>query len=88
MDWLTEVGRFFDYTELPDNRKVKFVAYRLKRGASLWWDRLREMRMREGRGPIQTWLRMKQLLRDRVCLWTINNIFFMLIIDVHKVARV
>ena len=54
MDWLTEVDRFFDYIELPDDMKVKFVAYRLKGGASVWWDRLREMRMREGRGPVQT----------------------------------
>ena len=29
LDWLTEVYRFFDYTELLDDRKVKFVAYRL-----------------------------------------------------------
>ena len=29
------------------------------------WDRLREMRMREGRGLVQTWRRMKQLLRGR-----------------------
>ena len=62
MDWLTEVDMFFDYTELPDDRKVKFVAYRIKGGTSMWWDRLREMRMREGRDPVQTWLRMKQLL--------------------------
>ena len=54
LEWLTEVDRFFDYTELLDDRKVKFVAYRLKGGASIWWDRLREMRIREGRGPIQT----------------------------------
>ena len=47
LDWLTEVDRFFDYTELPDDRKVKFVAYMLKGGASIWWDRLREIRMRE-----------------------------------------
>ena len=33
MDWLTEVDRLFDYTELSDDRKVKFVAYRLKRGS-------------------------------------------------------
>ena len=65
MDLLTEVDRFFDYTELPDDRKVKFVAYNLKGGASVWWDILREMRIREGRGPIQTWCRMKQLLRGR-----------------------
>ena len=28
--WLTEVDMFYDYTELPEDRKVKFVAYRLK----------------------------------------------------------
>ena len=38
---------------------------KLKDGALLRWDRLREMWMREGHGPIQTWRRMKQLLRGR-----------------------
>ena len=47
---LTEVDRFFDYTKLPEDRKVKFVVYRFKGGTSIWRDRLREMRMREGRG--------------------------------------
>ena len=35
LDWLTEVDRLFDYTKLLDDRKVKFVAYRLKRGVSV-----------------------------------------------------
>ena len=65
MDWLTAVDRFFDYIELPNDKKVKFVTYRLKWEASVWWDKLREMRMREGRGPVQTWRRMKQLLQGR-----------------------
>ena len=59
------MDRFFEYVELPKDRKVKFVTYRLKGGASVWWDRLRETRMREGRGLVQTWRRMKQLLRGR-----------------------
>ena len=63
LDWLIEEDRFFEYTELPENRKVKFFAHRLKGRASVWWDRLREMRMREGCGSVQTWRRMKQLLR-------------------------
>ena len=30
LNWLTEVNRFFDYIELPEERKVKFIIYRLK----------------------------------------------------------
>ena len=62
LDWLTEVDRFFEYTKLFEDRNVKFVAYRLKGGTFIWWDRLRDMRMREGCGPVQTWRKMKQLL--------------------------
>ena len=53
---------------LPNDINVKFVAYRLKGGASIWWDKLKEIRMREERGPVQTWRRMKQLLRGRFLL--------------------
>ena len=88
MDWLTEVDRFFNYTELPDDRKVKFVSYRLKGGASVWWDRLREMRRREGHDPVQTWRRMKQLLRGRFFPPDYEQYIFMLIRDVHRVASV
>ena len=65
LDWLTKVDRFFEYTELPEDRKVKFVSYRLKGRASMWWDRSREKRMREGCDLVQTWCRMKQLLQGR-----------------------
>ena len=62
---MTEVDRFFDYTELLNDRKIKFVAYRSKHGASVWCDRLTEMRMRKERDSVQTWRWMKQLLRGR-----------------------
>ena len=61
LDWLTKVDKFFEYNELPENRKVKFVGYRLKGRASVWWDRLREMKMRE----------------VDFCLQTMNNIHFL-----------
>ena len=82
---MTEVDRLFEYIEFPKEIKVKFVAYKLKGKTSVWWDRLREIRMRKGHGLVQTWRIMKQLLQGRFCLRTMNNIFFMLVRDVHVV---
>ena len=30
LDWLIEVDRFFEYIELPKDKKVQFVVYKLK----------------------------------------------------------
>ena len=85
---MIEVDKFFEYTELSDDRKVKFVAYRLNERASVWWDRLKEMRMREGLGSVQTWRRMKQLLQGRFFPQDYEQyfFFFLLIRYVHMVA--
>jgi hypothetical protein len=37
LDWVMEVERFFDYMSIREDRKVKLVAYKFKRGASAWW---------------------------------------------------
>lgn len=49
--------------------KVEFVTYKLKGGTSLWWDKLRETRMREEHGLVQIWHRMKQLLQGKFLPW-------------------
>ena len=59
------MDHFFDYMEIPEERKVKLVTFQLKGGTSLWWEQLRETRIREGRGVVQSWRPMKQYLRGR-----------------------
>jgi len=46
LDWLAIVERFFDYMEIPEDKKVKLVAYQLMGGASAWWEQLQLTRMR------------------------------------------
>ncbi|KAK9154556.1 hypothetical protein Sjap_002036 [Stephania japonica] len=63
VDWIVEVDHFFEYMEISQEKRVKLVACRLKSGASAWWERLQSRRYREGKQPIRTWYRMKQLLQ-------------------------
>ena len=63
IDWIAEIDKFFDYVEVPEEKRVKLVACRLKGGASAWWERLKNRRLREGKQPVRTWYPMKQLLK-------------------------
>jgi len=40
LDWLVLVERFFNYMDIPKDKKVKLVAYRPLGGASAWWEQL------------------------------------------------
>ena len=63
LDWIAEIERFFDYMDPPQEKRVKLVACRLKGLASAWWERIQNRSEREGKGPVQTWYRMKHLLQ-------------------------
>ncbi|XP_020258805.1 uncharacterized protein LOC109835231 [Asparagus officinalis] len=62
LDWIAEVERFFEYMEIPEERKVKLVAYRLKGGASAWWESVCLNRSRQGKPKVDRWEKMKKLL--------------------------
>ncbi|PKU73240.1 RNA-directed DNA polymerase [Dendrobium catenatum] len=63
LDWEHAVENFFDYMEIEPEKQVKYVACRLRGGAGAWWSQLLQSRRREGRSPVRSWTRMKQLLR-------------------------
>jgi hypothetical protein len=65
LDWLAVVERFFDYMEILEDKKVKLVAYRLMGGASAWWEQLQLTRTRQRKGMVQTWAKIRRLLRAR-----------------------
>ena len=37
IEWLQTVERIFKFKEIPEDKKVKIVALRLRKYASLWW---------------------------------------------------
>jgi len=40
LDWLHTVERVFEYKDVLEDKKVKFMASRLRKYASLWWTNL------------------------------------------------
>jgi len=54
LDWLHMMERVFEYKDVPEDRKVKLVALRLRKYASLWWTNLCAKRVRERKTKIRT----------------------------------
>ena len=63
INWIPDIDKFFDYIEVPEEKRVRLVVCRLKGGASAWWERLQNRRIHEEKQPVMTWFRMKQLLK-------------------------
>ena len=62
IDWLHTVERVFDVKTLTDAQKVKLVALKLRKHASIWWQHMRNRRAREGKAKIRSWSKMKKKL--------------------------
>ncbi|KAJ9549290.1 LOW QUALITY PROTEIN: hypothetical protein OSB04_021833 [Centaurea solstitialis] len=65
IDRLQTVERIFDLRDIPDKYKVKLVAIKLRKYASLWWEHVKKKRAQEGRSKVRTWDKMKKLLREK-----------------------
>ncbi|GJW19523.1 reverse transcriptase domain-containing protein [Tanacetum coccineum] len=57
--------RIFDLRDIPEKLKVKLVAIKLRKSASLWWEHMKNQRVREGKSKVETWDKMKKLLRAK-----------------------
>ena len=60
LDWIHTVERVFEYKDVPEEKKVKLVALRLRKYASLWWTNLCAKRVRERKTKIRTWEKMRE----------------------------
>ncbi|XP_041001668.1 uncharacterized protein LOC121247371 [Juglans microcarpa x Juglans regia] len=51
--------------QTPEAQQVKLVAYKLRGGASAWWEQMQSNRRRQGKQPMRAWPKMKRLMRTR-----------------------
>jgi len=63
LNWLRTIERVFEYKDVPDDKKVKLVALRLRKYASIWRTNLCAKRLRERKSKIRTWDKMRSKLK-------------------------
>ena len=59
VDWLDSIKTYFDWKEVPEERKVKLVGAKLGGAASTWWKHYQNDREMRGKGKIRSWSKMK-----------------------------
>ena len=62
------MDKYFECEEVSEDRKVRFVATKLKEHAALWWDSVQTERKRLNKMPVKTWSRMVAKLKGRFLL--------------------
>jgi len=65
IEWLQTVECIFEFKEISEDKKVKIVALRLRKYASLWWTNLNAKRTRERKSKIVTWDKTKAKMKAR-----------------------
>ena len=63
LEWQQDMERMFEYREILEDNKVKIVALKLRKCASLWRTNLLTKRARKGKGKIRTLEKMKSKLK-------------------------
>ena len=65
LDWLNTVELVFEYYDPPKRQKVNFVAIKMRKSASFWWENLKRQGQRDGKKKIETWEKMKKELKRK-----------------------
>ncbi|KAJ8615100.1 hypothetical protein MRB53_034472 [Persea americana] len=64
-DWIASLEALFDWKVLSNERKVQFVATKLKGHALIWWQQYQHNRDRRGIPRVSTWVEMKVKLDEK-----------------------
>jgi len=79
LDWLETVERVVEFEDIPEEKKVKLVALKLRKYVSIWWSNVVYKRVRKCKGKIKTWEKMKAKLKSKfLCPYYLQDNFLKL----------
>jgi hypothetical protein len=76
LDWIYEVERFFDIIRIEAERKMDFVAYKLRGSAGARWQCHQDLLRTRGQPLIRNWTQIKTLLKGRFLALDYEQVLF------------
>ncbi|XP_074303265.1 uncharacterized protein LOC141637718 [Silene latifolia] len=65
LDWFRSVERVFEFKNYDDRKAFKVAILKLKSYASLWYESMKHQRIRDGKEPVRSWLKLKKKLKEK-----------------------
>lgn len=65
IDLLNEMGKFFEWKPMTEEKKMKFACTKLKGYAMIWCDHLQKERTRNDKEKSKTWIKMEKKMREK-----------------------
>ena len=74
IDWINELEEYFEYEDIDDPDRVKFVKEKLKGHAKIWWPKVQLEKNRKGKVKITRWELVVTKLKCNSFLWIMRLI--------------
>ena len=65
LDWLSNMDHYFEWYNMDDERRIRFVKMELLGFAKLYWSNHERLIRRGSRVPVNTWDRIKIILKEK-----------------------
>ena len=65
LDWLSNMDHYFEWYNMDDERRIRFAKMKLVVFAKLYWPNHERLMRRGGRAPVNTWDKMKMILKEK-----------------------
>jgi predicted thioredoxin/glutaredoxin len=63
LDWVAAVEEIIDFKRVLEDRQVSLVATKFRGRATTWWQKLKKIRVRQGKLKITSWEKLTKKIR-------------------------
>ena len=85
-DWLVSIEEYFDWYEMIDSERIRFVKMKLTNSVKMYWQNVLQDMLRLGEAPITQWVGMKAKLQEKYIPPSYKSQLFSIMINLKQMT--